>query len=473
MRKNPKSFLEEMEYMDGISIVDTSGTILFSVKFNPAFNPGVVEENFIIGKKIYDVFKNIDYSNSTLVKSMELGIPVYKKRQKITNYTGETIHTMNISLPIRSNSMIMGAIELSRDITKYKEQNQNHHEVKIDSNFFKDRNIIEKHFMPHQARYTLDDILSDHSSIKEIKYLIKKIANSTSPVFIHGETGTGKELFAHALHNESQFAKGPFVAQNCAAIPDNLLESLLFGTTKGSFTGAYDTPGLFELTEGGTLFLDEINSMPIHLQGKLLRVLQDGYIRRLGDKKERKFNVRLLSASNVCPKKCVEEGRLRQDIFYRLCVIDFKIPPLRERRQDIPLLLNFFIHKYNKQLNKNIKSVSKETCEVFDKYHWPGNVRELEHLIEYAMNILDESDTTIDLHHVQHRMNLDLQPQERKLDIDLVPLKDAVAELETSLISHAIGRTGGNVSEAARLLKIPRQTLQKKIVKYNISPDVP
>ncbi|TCO71495.1 sigma-54 interaction domain-containing protein [Marinisporobacter balticus] len=464
MKNEKQDFMKDMEYIDGITIIDRNGIILFSVKFNPWFHPEIICGEKVLGKKLCSVFTNIDEDTSTLFKAMELGRPINKKRQRVANVEGEKIVTMNTSLPIKGDGRIIGAIELSKDITKYKDKNM--HVIQMNSELLSQTDEMAKHLGPDRARYCLENIISSNTKMNELKYFVKKIANGKASVFIYGETGTGKELFAHAIHNESNRKKGTFITQNCAAIPENLLESILFGTTKGSFTGAYDQPGLFELAEGGTLFLDEINSMPVKLQAKLLRVLQDGYVRRLGDRKERKVDVRIISASNMSPKKSMKEGYLRQDIYYRLGVLSMRIPPLRERKEDIEILLNFFIHKYNKLLNKTIKKVSKEVYDTLTNYNWPGNVRELEHITEYAMNMVEPVDDKIEMEHIENVMKQ--MEEEEEMEITIKPLKEVVSQIERKLITITIQKTKGNVSEAARLLEIPRQTLQKKINNYHI-----
>ncbi|MCT4619655.1 MAG: sigma 54-interacting transcriptional regulator [Marinisporobacter sp.] len=463
MKRGKQDFLKDMEYIDGITIIDRNGKILFSVKFNPWFHPEIVDGEEVIGKNLNEVFTNIDENTSTLFKAMELGRPIHRKRQSVVNIEGTTIVTMNTSVPIKGEGRVIGAIEISKDITKHKEKNMN--VIEMNSQLFTKTGEMEKHLGPDRARYNLEDIISNNTKMRELKYFVKKIAKGKASVFIYGETGTGKELFAHAIHQESTRANKSFIAQNCAAIPENLLESILFGTTKGSFTGAYDHPGLFELAEGGTLFLDEINSMPIQLQAKLLRVLQDGYIRRLGDGKERKVDVRIITASNMSPKKCIKEGYIRQDIYYRLATLSMHIPPLKERKEDIEILLNFFINKYNKELEKHIKKVSKDVYDVLVDYHWPGNVRELEHVIEYAMNMVDDMVDEIEIEHIENVMKV-IEEDESPMSIQ--PLKEAIAHVEKKLIGEAIKKTKGNVSEAARLLEIPRQTLQRKIKNYHI-----
>ena len=226
------------------------------------------------------------------------------------------------------------------------------------------------------------------SAMHDIIAHCKQAAKSDSSVMIYGETGTGKELIAQSLHNASKRANGPFLAINCAALPEPLLESLLFGTERGSYTGAESRAGLFEQANHGTLLLDELNSMNISVQSKLLRVLQDGMVRRVGGVSETHVDVRVLSSINVPPYQAIAEGNLRQDLFYRLGVVNITVPPLRERREDIPLLAKQFIMEFNKKLGKNVSTLHPDTLKLLQEYHWPGNVREFQHVIEHAMNII-------------------------------------------------------------------------------------
>ncbi len=464
---NNNRFHPSMEYIDGITIVDTSGTILFSVKFNPSLYPDAKSDN-IIGKKIHEIW-DIPKDTSTLVKAMATGHPVFKKKQVVIDLHGKEIETTNLSMPIKIDGRTIGAIEISKEINKEKEQN--HQDYQINKEMFDGNNLIKDRLNSNKTIYTLDDIISRSKKIEELKYIVRKVAGSSSPVFIYGETGTGKELLAHSIHNESSRASQPFISQNCAAIPENLLESILFGTTKGSFTGAVDSPGLFEIAEGGTLFLDEINSMSQNLQSKLLRVLQNGLVRRLGDTSERKVDVRIISTSNKKPNECVQAGELRKDIYFRLSVINLNIPPLRERKEDIELLLNYFINKQNNLLGKRVNKVSKEVFNFFMNYNWPGNVRELENVIEYGMNIIDKNQHTIEMEDIEERAKemLEFSKEETKtLEMNICPLKDAISTVEKEIITKALAETKGNASAAARMLEIPRQTLQRKARTYKI-----
>jgi len=248
----------------------------------------------------------------------------------------------------------------------------------------KNNNIVE-----NNVKYSFNSILGQSIELKQVKDLINKISNSNSTVLITGESGTGKELFAKAIHYESNRSAEQFIAINCSAIPDNLLESELFGYSKGAFTSANPTGkmGKFELANKGTIFLDEIGDMPLNLQAKLLRVLQERKIERLGDTKSIDIDIRILAATNKDLKKLISEKLFREDLYYRLNVIPLTIPPLRERKSDIPILSKYFLEKYSELLLKDIKGFLSETLLILNNYFWPGNVRELENAIEYAVNM--------------------------------------------------------------------------------------
>lgn len=362
---------------------------------------------------------------------------------------------------------MVGAIELSRDITNRVTREKNL--LSIDQNIFRNLVIPKFRIGVDEARFHLHDIITGDSAMERLKDEIRLSNQSQAPVMIFGETGTGKELFAHAIHNESSRKSGPFISQNCAAIPENLLESILFGAVKGSYTGANDSPGLFELAHGGTLFLDELNSMPIHLQSKLLRVLEDGFVRRLGDKSSKPINVRIITAMNQDPIKAIETGILRRDIYYRLCVIYFPIPPLRERKNDIVLLIQYFINKYNIEYHRNIRRFSKPLYKRLVEYHWPGNVRELEHVIQFGMTQTLSEEEALDIHHVESRLALLKSTFANKHETEEIqPMASAIQSLESELIQKSLKKTGDNISKAAELLKIPRQTLSRKINKYQL-----
>lgn len=276
-------------------------------------------------------------------------------------------------------------------------------------------------------------------------------------------------MFVQSIHSASGRVKGPFIVQNCAAIPSTLLEGILFGTVKGAFTGSEDRPGLFELADGGTLFLDEIQSMPIELQAKLLRALEEGGVRRVGDARFRSVDVRIIVATNEDLLISMQKGKLRKDLYYRIHVVGIHLPPLRERKDDIPCLTRYFFRKLKAEIDSPAGEIDDEVFRLFHQYHWPGNVRELAHTIEGALTLATEKKLSVD-HLPAHFKN-------RKSDAGIQlstlfkenskSLREVVREVETRLIRQAMKETGGNVLKAARRLGIPRQTLQYKLKKIN------
>ena len=303
--------------------------------------------------------------------------------------------------------------------------------------------------------YTFDDILGISEEINKVKNFAKRVCNSSSSVFIYGETGTGKEMMAQAIHTGSNRSSKAFVAQNCAAIPENLLESIFFGVSRGGFTGAVEAEGLFEAAQGGTLYLDELNSMELSFQGKLLRVIQEGELRRIGENRIRKIDVRIISSVSEEPEVLVKTKKLRKDLFYRLNVIRIDMPSLNERKEDIPVLIESFINKHNIKSRTNIKGINRQALEVMMKKDYEGNVRELEHLIESA--IILKGNGIIGIEDLSIKNNTTMS------------LRDKLENAEKKYIKEALIICNYNVSKTSRFLNIPRQTLQYKIKRYNIN----
>jgi two-component system response regulator AtoC len=316
--------------------------------------------------------------------------------------------------------------------------------------------------------YSFENIVSKNEEMQKIFDVIRKVSQYKSTVLITGESGTGKELVARALHYNSDRSQSPFIAVNCGAIPENLLESELFGHAKGAFTDAIRTKkGLFEEADGGTLFLDEIGELPGQLQVKLLRVLQDGEIRRIGESKPIQIDVRIVAATVKDLSKEVNEGRFREDLYYRLHVLPIHIPPLRERKEDIPLLIQHFIGKYNQAMNKNVGDIDHKAMETLMNYKWHGNVRELENTIERAI-VLSETNN-IELENLPIEIqNFKEEFQVEVLSEEEYSIKKASKSLEINLIKKALRRTKGNHTHAARLLEISHRALLYKIKEYEI-----
>ncbi|MEJ5301470.1 MAG: sigma 54-interacting transcriptional regulator [Thermodesulforhabdaceae bacterium] len=308
------------------------------------------------------------------------------------------------------------------------------------------------------------DIIGRSKGVQDVLILIDQVAPSNMTVLIYGETGTGKELVAKAIHENSPRANGPLVRVNCAALPETLLESELFGHEKGAFTGAFTRrKGRFEEAHGGTIFLDEVGELPLGAQAKLLRVLQEREFQPLGSSKTVKVDVRIIAATNRDLQKEVENGKFRADLYYRLNAFTIHIPPLRDRGADILLLAEHFISKYSHELSKSVKRISPTVAEIFLNYFWPGNVRELENVIERA--VLMATEDTIEVFHLPPTLQPKNIPHSEK---SFGILKSMVESYERSLIMDALQLSGGNVSKAARLLKTTRRVIQYKAAKYGL-----
>lgn len=363
-------------------------------------------------------------------------------------------------IPVYANGKIVGAVGkvLFKDLDElhslYVEINKIEKELNLYKDEFKKLNM---------AKYDLDSIVSKSDIMRELKELTARAAKTNSNVLILGESGTGKELFAHAIHNNSKRKNFPFVKVNCGAIPFELLESELFGYEEGSFTGAKKGGkiGKFKAADGGTIFLDEIGDLPMNMQVKLLRVLQDKEIERIGSNYSEKIDVRVIAATNKDLEKMVSEGLFRLDLYYRLNVVSIKIPPLRERKEDIPILANYLIKKISEAENVRVDKILDETLEYLKKYDWPGNVRELENILERAINFLDR-DVVIRPQHLPSKITGISSYKEIK------SLKSVLEEVEKQTIIDSLIIANGNKTLAANILDISRTSLYEKIMKYNI-----
>jgi len=353
---------------------------------------------------------------------------------------------------------------------------------------------------PAYECYTFSDLVGKDASLRDVLDEAKTAAKSSSHVMVWGESGTGKEVFAQAIHAESDRSGQPFIAENCAAIPENLLEAILFGTSKGAYTDASDKPGLFEEANGGTLLLDELNSMPLGLQAKLLRVLQEKRVRRLGSRTEIPVDVRVISILNEAPLDAVGQGILRSDLFYRLAVVGIAVPPLRRRREDIPLLARTFIDRSEQNHSSSPIGIDDDILDMFLNYDWPGNVRELLHVIEGSLALLGGR-SSIELaclprhfreackaggggtpqfpaptapvqemreNHSGGHSYFDYQTVTRS---SVIPLKGCVQEYEAQCIRNVLRVTGGNVAKAARILQITGAGLRYKIKLLDIEDE--
>ena len=441
-----------------------------------------MDAKVIIGKNFRNIFKDIPEEESTLLKALK-GISIKDNIQRYQNKNGKEIIALNTTLPIKVNGKILGALEISKDITKIKKLSDELIKLQTVNN-----EINENLSCCKKNKYSFDDIIGECPKIKRTIDLAKKATESDATVFIYGETGTGKELLSQAIHYGSPRKDKPFIAINCATLPETLFESILFGTEKGGFTGATNKMGLFEQANGGTLLLDEINSIPIELQAKLLRVLQEKTVRRIGEVKDIPVDVRVISTTNENPKDIIKNGKMRLDLYYRLNLIYLELSPLREREEDILLLSQKFLNYYNKKLNKNIKGLSKKVEEVFMQYLWPGNIRELENVIQSSTILTNEDFLTkefLNINWDEVFFKKRVKKEEKEFFIKIAPdsdikiddnidendpnlLNNLMAKMEEKYIREAVDSYPYNLSKAAAYLGISRQALQYKMKKYNI-----
>ncbi|MBF0274049.1 MAG: sigma-54-dependent Fis family transcriptional regulator [Nitrospinae bacterium] len=335
--------------------------------------------------------------------------------------------------------------------------------------------VLENKSLREELKSTkiLDSIVGGSESIKKLKLVINKVARSNTNVMIVGESGTGKELTAQAIHEISDRSQHSFIPFNCGAIPEDLFESELFGYEKGAFTGAEKSKrGLFEAADGGTLFLDEVTEFPLHHQVKLLRVLQEEEIMPIGSTKPRKVNVRIIAATNKSPADLVKNNLFREDLFYRLNVIEVKTPPLRERKDDIAILSNYLIQKIAQKNQKAVKAIEPEVIKTFEKYSWPGNIRELENVLERTI-ILETGDSI----NMESLPDYIISPQQEKICLptsleNTVDLDNALNDLEYKIVKDTFFQYSGNQKLTAKKLNITLRSLRYRLQKYNISFEV-
>lgn len=425
---------------DGVFTIDTEKNI---TSFNKAAEriTGIPRKH-AIGQKCFDVLHaNICQSACALEKTLKTGKEIIDRPINVLNSESKTI-PISISTAVLKdkNGKVIGGVETFRDLSSLEE--------------------LKKEI---SKQYTFQDIISKDHEIQKIFDVLPDIAESDSTVLIQGPSGSGKELFARAIHNLSNRKDNPYIVVNCGALPDTLLESELFGYVKGAFTDAKkDKPGRFALAEGGTLFLDEVAELSTALQVKLLRVLQQKEYEPLGVSRPRKANVRIITATNQDLSQLLARGTFREDLYYRLNVIKIELPPLSKRREDIPLLVDHFIHQFNLTKGKKITGISDKSMNLMMKYEFPGNVRELENLIEHAFVLCHG-----------HKIRLEHLPKEfveqlREETTSTVKQPERLKAAEATVIIDVLKKHAGNRTKAAKELGIDKSTLWRKIKKYTI-----
>lgn len=445
---------------EGVHVIDENGRTIIYNKAMAELEGMDADE--VVNRPLLDVFPSLDQDSSTLLRVLRTEEELIDRPQTYLNNHHKEITTINTTVPIYFQGNKVGALEISKNITKIKQLSGQIMTLQLQLSK-PDKKETEK-----IRKFTFESIIGNSTEFIKAIHYAKKAAYSSSSVLIYGETGTGKELVAQSIHYGSHRAVEPFIPQNCAALPESLLEGILFGTSKGGFTGAIDRPGLFEQANGGTIFLDEMNSMGLQLQSKLLRVLQEGYVRRVGGIKDIPIDVRIIASTNQDPYDAIDKGTLRKDLFYRLNVIPIILPPLRERKDDILLLSSWFIQKYNRKLSKNVQTIDPLVLDAFQEYRWPGNVRELENTIEGAMNII-EKEEILRKEHFPPQTNAKIFALYQNQDtFPVEDLTNTLTKIEKDLILRALKDCNNNISRASEKLGIKRQTLQHKLKKFNI-----
>lgn len=448
---------------EGVEVVDANGIFCIYNRAQEELNN--VRASEVVGRHVTEVY-NLNMDTSLLLKVLKTGTPIYDYHQQYSTITGKPINIMCNIIPIKFKGETIGAAAITKDFSGFLETTER---ILISSSSPSPCVSIS----PQNA---FESIIGQNGNLLEALKWAKISTQSDSNVLIHGETGTGKELFANGIHYLSKRNNGPFITINCAAMPESLLEGILFGTVKGSFTGAVDKVGLLEQAHEGTILLDEINSMPPSLQGKILRVLEEKKVRKLGSKEEIRVDIRIISTCNEDPAVAIKNGSLRSDLFYRLAVVYISIPPLRERLDDLDILINHFIQSLNKQFNKKVTGIDSQLTYIMKNYSWPGNIRQLKHCIECAMNIISRDDSYISLEHIPLYLRQDFfrsikeEPSADNRDKATSPsnIWDELKNDEIQKIIKVLKNTRGNISQAAKQLGISRQSLQYKLKKYNI-----
>lgn len=467
------AFMEQiMNHMrEAVLMTDTDHRIAY-FNVTEAENEGFKTE--FIGKKVADMYAatkfSVDDPGSTEDLVLKTGEPVIDQQISYISLKGEQIHSFFSCYPFCYKGKTEGVYTISRPlfsddlfvnaVLSYEKKLKQNNNQKKDS-----------------THYYLDSIIGRSTGMTEVIKQARKVSQYSMPVLIVGETGTGKEMIAQGIHNEGKTARGDFIAINCAAVPESLLEGILFGVTKGAYTGAVATQGLFEQAENGSIFLDEVNSMPVSLQMKLLRVLQEKRVRPLGGKKEIPVNCRVISSSNIDPfdTSNQQSRQIRADLLYRLASATIHVPALRNRKDDISDLCRHFIHENVYGNSLRLQEVSPVLAEMLRQYEWPGNVRELQNIVYASLLNADEDDRFLEAKHLPTYFRESIGVKQGKHPSSFHPrsLKDAVADYERKVIIDTILQNDGNITKSAKEMKVTRQDLYYKIEKLGIGELLP
>ncbi len=451
---------------DGVLLTDKEGKILI---YNPAMEE--LEERKaedMIGKYTWDAYEYSGKNESEHMQVFQTGVPIINKYKAHAFNNGKPIYKSYSTLPIYKNEEIIGVYSISKNETKLQSLLSETVELKRQFNKGKDKTL---EINSNGTRFNFANIIGSSEIMKKIIKEAEAISWLDNSILLVGDTGTGKEVFAQSIHNFGKRASKPFIGINCSAIPENLLESILFGSVKGAYTGALDSRGLFEEAGEGTMFLDELNSMPINMQTKLLRVLQERTVRRVGGKESYPINCRIISAMNEDPYKLIQEEKLRQDLFYRIAGFNLYIPPLQERGNDLIELSEYYISKFNLTMNKNVIGITEELKRIMDNYNWPGNIRELEHFIENIMVRTGDDERYLREDNIPGYILDLIQEDKENINSNLPVAEDLQGKLnvlERKSIIDILNNNMWNVSKSAKNLGITRQSLIYRMKRLEI-----
>jgi len=451
---------------EGVQIYNKYGYFIYANQASEKM--GMYKKEEIKYKHLLDIY-DLDENYSTTLSVLRTKKCVKNRCDifKLTN--GKNMTTINNAYPVIINENLIGAVTFERDMITLKN---------VEKEIFHLENYLNvKHENNKRDLYIFDDIIGSSKKMKETIHFAKKISLTDSCVLIVGETGTGKELIAQSVHSFSPRSNKPFIGINCSAIPSNLFESMFFGTEKGAFTGSESKKGFFEMAEGGTLFLDEVNSISQEMQAKLLRVLQDGKVRRIGSDKQIACDVRIIAALNEEPEILIKEKRMRKDFYYRLSSIKLELDPLRDRKDDIAILARHHLNKLIIKNNARQLEFSEEVLDLFFNYYWPGNVRELNHAVEYAFYRANGNSTIIEAKDIPHhiyksspsKINHRFSDNNSNDFDDSLSMNEQLKYFEKKIIQRALDKNNNNITKSAKTLGISRQNMQYRLKKLKMN----
>lgn len=451
---------------DGIQIYDKNACVVYINKVSRRIS-AIPERLNVGGKHLLDMYA-LNEDISTVLTSLRTQAPVINRVDTFKSALGANITTANTAYPLFEDQKLIGSVAFEQNVDVVK--------IKIEQ--LQDiRDALTKTSMQTSMNrftgYTFENIIGNGEKLAAAVALSKRVAMRDCSVLLTGETGTGKEIFAQSIHRASLRRSNKFLAINCAAVPENLIEGLFFGTVKGSFTGSVNKSGYLEEADGGTLFLDELNSMSLSMQSKILRVIQEGVFRRVGGEKDIKIDIRIISSCNEDPFLLVEKNILRKDLFYRLSAVLIETPPLREHIEDVDELVAYYISEQSGRYIKSIQGISPEVAKLFKRYPWPGNVRELFHVLDHILNVVDGG--MAEVYHLPRYLResavFNCTPEAERggyEGIENMDLRYIMDSYEAGVLDRILEHHGYNISKTASALGISRQSLQYRVRKYRL-----